>query len=273
MLLCPKCKAVLQKEDHRYVCENHHSYDIAKRGYVHLAIGQHKSSGDDRKMVKSRTRFLSQGYYTPLLTALQELVEQRQPKRMIDAGCGEGYYTNHLKASCPQSEVIGFDLSKHAVDEACKKHLDITYAVANCFHMPLPDAYADMVLSIFAPFDAKEMYRVLQADGVFIKVGPAQQHLMGLKKVLYEQPYENELKTLAYEGFVREEERFVQADIVLQDQQSIQDVFHMTPYYWKTPRDAQARLAQITQLATPIHFHIEVFRKKACETGENLIFK
>lgn len=259
MLLCPKCGSELVKQERVWRCKNNHSYDISKRGYVHLALHHPSGSGDDKEMVKARTRFLTHGYYEPLQQALVQIVQRYQPKTIVDAGCGEGYYTNRLKQEA--TNVIGFDLSKHAVDEACKAKSGAVYAVASVFHMPLNDACADMVLSVFAPFEAEEFLRVLKPGGRFVKVGPGAQHLMGLKQVLYDEPYEKHSEPESYAGFTLEETGCVEADLCIQDAMDIQALFHMTPYYWKTPRDAAKRLASCTKLHTKIQFQIEIYRK------------
>ncbi|MCI7367329.1 MAG: 23S rRNA methyltransferase A, partial [[Clostridium] innocuum] len=111
MLLCPKCGNKLVREERVWRCQNNHSYDIAKRGYVNLALHHKALSGDDREMVKARTRFLSHGYYAPLQAALVELVRGYHPSVVIDAGCGEGYYTNRVKQET--DTLLGFDLSKY----------------------------------------------------------------------------------------------------------------------------------------------------------------
>jgi 23S rRNA (guanine745-N1)-methyltransferase len=36
----------------------------------------------------------------------------------------------------------------------------------------------------------------------------------------------------------------------------------MTPYYWRTPRDGAARLAQLPELTTEISFRYLVFEKE-----------
>lgn len=266
MLLCPKCGSKLIKEERVWRCQNNHSYDIAKRGYVNLAQHHKALSGDDRDMVKARTRFLSHGYYAPLQAALVELVQCYHPGVVIDAGCGEGYYTNRLKQET--DTLLGFDLSKHAVDEACKARSGVQYAVASVFHMPLYDACADMVLSVFAPFQAVEFLRVLQPGGIFIKVGPGPQHLMGLKEILYDAPYENPSEVLQQEGLILEKTQAVEADICIRDAADIQALFHMTPYYWKTPKDAAMRLQALSELKTKIEFQIEIYRK-----DENMLNK
>lgn len=75
MLLCPKCGSKLIKEKRVWRCLNNHSYDIAKRGYVNLALHHKALSGDDRDMVKARTRFLSHGYYAPLQAVERDIIQ------------------------------------------------------------------------------------------------------------------------------------------------------------------------------------------------------
>jgi len=54
----------------------------------------------------------------------------------------------------------------------------------------------------------------------------------------------------------------VDGTIHLPDSQTIMDLFQMTPYFWKTPRQGAFRLAGLTQLDTTISFRIHVFRKQ-----------
>ncbi len=260
MLVCPKCNQSLKKNKNVWCCENHHTYDIAKRGYVHLALHQKKNTGDDKEMVKARTRFLSHGYYEILRNELNRITEQYNPHIIVDAGCGEGYYTNYIKNE--ENEIYGFDLSKHAVDEACKARNQVQYVVASVFHLPLSDVCCDMVLSVFAPFDDQEFYRVLKHEGIFVKVGPGPRHLMGMKEVLYDEPYENASETINYDGFVLEDTIMLDDMITIEDKQDIQALFHMTPYYWKTSRNAVEKLEKVTNLKTEIQFQIEIYRRK-----------
>jgi len=59
---CPICHEGLTRHDHALCCVNHHTFNIARQGYVDLSRKQ-KASGDNRTMVQARTRFLEQGYY------------------------------------------------------------------------------------------------------------------------------------------------------------------------------------------------------------------
>ena len=88
MLICPKCHEQLKKEEHVWRCAKGHSYDIARRGYVNLVLGSHKASGDDKAMVRSRTRFLSHGYYHIMQKRLATMLQKLALETLIDAGCG-----------------------------------------------------------------------------------------------------------------------------------------------------------------------------------------
>ena len=41
-LLCPLCGETLERADRSYVCQNRHSFDIARQGYVNLLTVQQK---------------------------------------------------------------------------------------------------------------------------------------------------------------------------------------------------------------------------------------
>lgn len=260
MLQCPKCKEQLNLIDRSYTCVNHHSFDVAKRGYVNLLLTNHKATGDDKEMVQARTRFLNHAYYQPLQQRLVALLKTKQPAVLIDAGCGQGYYTNAIKDEL-HCECYGFDLSKYAVDEACKAHNHVCYGVCNIFHMPLPDASGDALLSVFAPIDIEENRRILKTGGYFLKVAPGPKHLWEMKQVLYPQVYENETET-GYEGFELIEEELLAYEVMIQDKEDIKALFQMTPYYWKTSKESSEKLLALTSLRTQIQFHITLYRKK-----------
>ena len=79
MLKCPKCDKKLNIVDKSYRCENGHSYDIAKKGYVNLLMSQQSSQkrhGDDKLMVRSRRDFLEKGYYSDLCDEICSVINK-----------------------------------------------------------------------------------------------------------------------------------------------------------------------------------------------------
>lgn len=262
MLQCPKCHEPLIKKEKVYCCNQRHSFDIAKRGYCNLLLGNHKATGDDAKMVTARTNFLEHGYYKPLQRKVIEVLENISIHTLVDAGCGQGYYTNKIKEDIQSLEIFGFDLSKTAIDQACRQRKGIHYFVASVFHFPLKEESVDAILSIFAPINADENTRILKSHGYFIKVEPGPKHLEDLKTFLYDTVYDNEAKAKEYPNFTLIHEELLDYHIEIHKQEDIQALFQMTPYYWKTPKESVDKLYHLEYLKTRVQFHIEIYEKQ-----------
>lgn len=268
---CPICAQGLDRQDSRYLCPQGHSFDRAAAGYVHLlpANKMHsKDPGDDKGMATARNRFLSGDYYAPLRDALAELALAYAPEGadILDAGCGEGYYSAALYRALVQGgkapRMAGVDLSKHALRRAAKREKAIEFAVASVYDLPVADRQADLLVNCFSPLALEEFLRVLRPGGLYFYVVPGARHLWELKEVLYPNPYPNEEKLTPYRGLRYLEVKEVDGSIHLPDQQTISDLFQMTPYFWKTPKEGAQRLSQLAELDTTISFRIHVFRKE-----------
>jgi 23S rRNA (guanine745-N1)-methyltransferase len=269
---CPVCGSQLEHLEKVYLCPNGHSYDIASEGYVYLLPPNKKHSkvpGDDRQMVASRRRFLEAGYYRIFSDALNELVLRCLPEgdaSVVDAGCGEGYYTGRLTAFLAEhgkdAALCGFDISKAAVRLAAKKYRNIAFAVGSMFGIPVPDGSADLLTDVFAPIVPEEFSRVVKPGGTMILAVPGERHLYGLKQILYDEPYENDRRDTEYPGFRFLERVPVRGEIVTDDAQVMHDLFAMTPYYWKTPHEGSERLAATKHLKTEIAFDFLLYRRE-----------
>ena len=78
--------------------------------------------------------------------------------------------------------------------------------------------------------------------------------------MLYDQPYENPEQDIPYNGLAPLGVTPVDCRFTL-DRQSALDLFHMTPYAWKTPRQAAARLEALAALEVSACFRIHAFRR------------
>ena len=261
MLICPNCHQPLIREDKRYVCLNGHSFDIAKQGYCNLLIHNKKDPGDNKTMVDARQLFFSQDYYRVLKEKIIEVIKELNLTNLIDAGCGQGYYTNAIDEAL-HLQIYGFDMSKLALAKASKKNRSVHYFAASVFELPVSDHSFDGLLSIFAPFSLDEIQRVLKPNGYFIKVGPGPYHLYGLKKVLYQEPYLNQIETVNHSNFELAKHCEVNDEIYIEGQEKIDALFKMTPYYYHTPRVNSLRLQELENLKTQIQFEIEVYQVK-----------
>lgn len=263
-LRCPLCGAPLTVGDKALICngERRHNFDKAKSGYVNL--NTHAStSGDDKEMAKARQAFLRRGYYAPLADAIAK--EAGGGRLLVDAGCGEGYYTEI--AAAEYDAALGADLSKYAIDLAAKSAKQqgiaekMLYTTASVYTLPLADGSADCVINVFAPCVEEEYSRVLQDGGKLIVAAAGRDHLHGLKSVLYDTVIPNEERSdyprrmhLAKTVSVRYE-----ADIFGED---IRALFMMTPYYYRTSRERAARLYAMDTLHTLLDFEVRVYTKE-----------
>lgn len=270
LFCCPVCGAPLTRETGAYRCPVRHSFDIAREGYTYLLPPNHKHSaapGDDSGMAAARREFLSKGYYEPLLNTLcSHFSALSGPSpAILDAGCGEGYYTAGVYQSLQQAgkapRMAGTDISKSILRYAARRERGVEFAVASSYHLPLADQCLDLLLNCFSPLALEEFRRVLRPGGYFFYVVPAAEHLWEMKEVLYDHPYPNEEKETPYEGFVYRAILPVEAAITLPSQSDIHALFQMTPYYWKTPKAGAARLAALDHLSCRIAFRIHLFQK------------
>ena len=71
----------------------------------------------------------------------------------------------------------------------------------------------------------------------------------------------NEEKETPYDGFAYEAIVPINEEITLESPEDLQNLFQMTPYYWKTPKTGAKRLADLESLTTRISFRIHIFQK------------
>lgn len=263
---CPVCGESLENQEKAYICPNRHSFDKAKSGYVHLLTHTSgaKGHGDNKAMVRARRDFLETGAYAELRAAVVQTAKKYTPNggTLLDSGCGEGYYTEAICAALDgRADVLGFDISKDAVNFAAKRCKSAQFAVASAFRIPVPSASVDVLTELFSPFCETEFARVLKTGGVLVEVIPGARHLYGLKAAVYDAPYPNEVAAFVREGYKLEEHLHLSGELHLTSARDIGNLFLMTPYYYKTGRTEQARLAALQTLTTETEFHILVYRK------------
>lgn len=272
--LCPICSAALLQEKSRWYCANNHSFDVAKQRYVNLLPVQHKKSlapGDAADMVVAREAFLSAGYYQPLQHALVEAIDPWQAKHLLDVGCGEGYYT---QAMCNVvKQVTAFDIAKSAVMKTAKKLVkqggkdesNYRCLVASAAHVPLADASVDVVTSIFSPILPDELNRVLTESGKLVIAKPAEQHLLALRELLFDDVILHDsdkfIEQLA-PTFTLEQKRPVTCELDL-DTAAINQLLTMTPYAYKAKPEKRDAVEKLETLKVTAHFYVYVFTKNA----------
>ncbi len=259
---CPKCGAALIRRAGAYQCDAGHSYDRAKSGYVNLLPPGKAVRGDDKRMVRARRDFLRAGHYLPLAKEIASICAQLLPQggRILDCGCGEGYYDGVVYAQTG-AEIAGVDIAKDAVEMAAKWVKAGEFAVASVFHLPVAAGAFDGILNLFAPMVPQAYARALKEGGWVLKATPLPMHLGEMKAILYDAVRPTEPECEAWEGFAIEARREVVFKMQLQNQ-ALMALFEMTPYCYTTPQEGMLRLGQTEQAEITAAFSLVLYRKE-----------
>lgn len=253
--MCPVCGRELIRKENTAVCGNGHCFDYARQGYLNLLISQTKDHGDNKEMVKARTDFLHTGAYAFLREAIAGEVQAASPSLLCDLGCGEGYYT----AVLPCAEKYGFDLSRDAVKHASAQDKSTQYCIASIFRLPVEAECCDFAMTCFAPFAKDEVQRILKKDGLFLFVTPGPDHLMELKSLLYEHPYQNAVEPLDTALSLQKE--YTISNTFHADHDALLNLFQMTPYAYRTGKAGKEKLEKQPGMDLTAQFVIRIFQK------------
>lgn len=253
--ICPVCRSPLDDTGKTMRCKNGHSYDISAKGYVNLLRAGKTQRGDDIEMISARRRFLSGGHYAPLCLALCDTVKSIPYETLLDAGCGEGYYTEKICALFDDRQIYGLDISKKAAEKTSSLCKTAHICAASAYDMPYDDDSFDIILNVFSPLALDEYKRVLKHGGRLVMAVPNPNHLIELKQAVYESVFVKEMKSTALDGFDLMNERCVEYKMELSNSE-LKDLFMMTPYYKKTGMKDKQKLDSIDCLDVTASFTV-----------------
>ena len=271
-LICPICGADLSCDGKSYRCKaaagtKSHCFDISSSGYADLSY-RLGGSGDSKEAVNDRTAFLNKDYYRPLAEEINRLCAKHLPDDFLlcDAGCGEGYYSDHIASRFQNAFVFGADLSKHAVHRASVRRNmrggnNCFYAVASVFAMPVRASAADGMLSMFAPIAEDECLRVLKDGGILIIGAAGDRHLYDLKEAIYDEVHLNEARADLPKSLTLIEHTNVKYRIAIENNNDIQRLFGMTPYKYRTSAKSVELLNSLVSLDTEVNVDFYVYKK------------
>ena len=264
-LRCPVCgvSGDVDENGKSFYCKGarRHSFDFSKSGYLNLCLNG--KTGDRREAVRARSLFLEAGYYQSLSEEINRILEECKIGSVLDAGCGEGYYTNRMATG---RTVFGADLSRCGIDYAAKTAKRMgngaAFAVASLYTLPVADASFDAVTNLFAPCAEAEFARVLKDGGYLILVGAGERHLMGLKTLIYDHPYTNPGRNDLPVKMTLVRKTRLHQTVTVCGEEMLEALFSMTPYYWRTSEGNHAKLRGVSSLETEIDFDIFLYRKE-----------
>ncbi|MGL5702978.1 MAG: methyltransferase domain-containing protein [Cetobacterium sp.] len=274
MISCPVCNKKMQKIERKYICEGNHNFDVSKFGHVNLLLSNQKNSklpGDSKEMVLSRKNYLEKGYYEGISNGVNEIIKRelgdKKDIKVLDIGCGEGYYTNRLKTFLEnldiKNQIVGIDISKEAVISAAKSYKNIEWIVASASSLPIEDESLDFIICMFAKIIPEEKMRTLKKGGKLIIVSTGENHLLEMKEVVYDvvrKEFYSPVEDLNI--FSHLEKVNVKYETEILEQESIENLFNMTPYRWRSPQKGVEKLFALEKLKTTVEVNIDIFKKK-----------
>ena len=187
---CPICQENLTLVETSLKCDNRHSFDLAKFGYVNLAPQIKQSANYDKENFQNRQQILEAGLYQAILEGISDILATNpSAKTILDIGCGEGFYSRKLQEAHPDKTFYAFDISKDSVQIAAKSEPNwaVNWFVGDLARLPIKDTSMDILLDIFSPANYGEFRRVLSKNGILIKVIPTENHLKEIRQMVENQ--------------------------------------------------------------------------------------
>jgi len=294
ILRCPNCASSLSRVEKSLVCENKHSFDIAKSGYVNLlppGKGKNAHTGDDRAMMEARVNFLKRGFYNNISERAAEILAERSPSSpnltICDMGSGEGWHSCRIAAEAADLAktdplLVGIDASKYGAERASKLSRSLNlmpkdgigaphaekvgayFLPANLFHTPFADRSFSAALSMFAPVAWEEAARILCDDGILLVVSSGRDHLLELRELIYNEVRLSDEEIPLSDFFDFSERRNLRYTASLPDKEAIADLFTMTPFYYKTTEEGRKRLFERESLDVTVDVNYTIYKKSGC---------
>lgn len=227
---------------------------------------QHKRSkdpGDNKEMMNARRRFLDLDYYAPLRERVATLCQTKShisKPVILDIGCGEGYYTEHI-AKVTQSDVHGLDISKIMIRQAAKRYHGVNFCVASSQRLPFADNALDAIVRIYAPCNHQELVRTTKEQGIIVTVTPAARHLYQLRELIYSDVRLHDETAEEIDGFELEMEEKLSYPMHLSGSDAY-DLLQMTPFAWKASPELLRSLVDKEDFICEADFMLRVYRKR-----------
>ena len=138
-LACPSCGSPLSRTGDDLACANRHRINVNRKGCLNVLSSQ-VDSCYDADLFAARRRVFDAGCYNTVADAIDSLLPAGD-HRILDAGCGEGYYTSGIyQALCAAGKsprMAGIDISKFALKKAAKPGDVILFKGSHGMHLEL----------------------------------------------------------------------------------------------------------------------------------------
>ncbi len=187
-LRCPVCGGDVERAGEAFACARGHSVNVHRKGCLNV-LSVPIESCYDRGLFAARRQVFAAGCYAPVVEAVEALLPEGK-HRLLDAGCGDGWYLNALLTRHPDWCGAGVDISRDAIMAATDQPCAAVWCTADLRRLPFRDGCFTVVLDVLTPASYAEFARVLTDDGLLVKVYPGREYLRELRAARGLPPYE-----------------------------------------------------------------------------------
>jgi len=187
-LVCPVCRAPLARDGDDLTCPARHRLNVNRKGCLNV-LSQQVDSCYDAALFDARRRVFASGCYDAVAEAIETLLPAGN-HRLLDAGCGDGWYLNALLSRHEDWCGAGADISRDAILRATDLPCTALWLVADLRRLPFADGAFTAVLDVLTPASYDEFRRILTPGGLLIKVYPGSGYLRELRAARGMEAYE-----------------------------------------------------------------------------------
>lgn len=186
-LRCPSCGQPLCRAGEDFACERGHRVNVNRKGCLNF-LSAPVDSCYDAALFQARRRVFAAGCYQPVAEAMAGMLPPT-PQRLLDAGCGDGWYLNELLSKHEAWQGAGVDISRDAIFQATDQPCTALWCVGGLRRLPFRDGTFTAVLDVLTPANYGEFRRVLAPEGLLLKVYPGAGYLRELRAARDMEPY------------------------------------------------------------------------------------
>lgn len=257
-LRCPVCGGDLTRVGDDFACEKRHRVNVNRKGCLNF-LSAPVDSCYDAALFQARRRVFAAGCYQPVAEALEAMLPQGE-QRLLDAGCGDGWYLNALLEKHADWQGAGVDISRDAILQATDQSCTALWCVGDLRKLPFRSGVFTAVLDVLTPANYEEFRRVLAPEGLLLKVYPGSGYLREIRAARGMEPYaEGQV-----EAYLREKAQVVAERRVTVSHRVTPELWRdfvwMTPLNQDLTDEEKEALAQRPAETVTVDLHIAAVR-------------
>ncbi len=253
-LRCPVCGGAMGRAGDDFACANKHRVNVNRKGCLNF-LSAPVDSCYDAALFQARRRVFGAGCYLPVAEAIEAMLPPGE-HRLLDAGCGDGWYLNELLQRHENWQGAGVDISRDAILQATDQPCTALWCVGDLRKLPFREGVFTAILDVLTPANYDEFRRVLAPEGLLLKVYPGSGYLKEIRAARGMEPYaEGQV-----EAYLREKAQVVEERRVTVSHRVTPELWRdfvwMTPLNQDLTDEEKETLAQRSAETVTIDLHI-----------------